>query len=34
MSGQIKIGTIVWTPYGEGKIISEEVFKGSERWGD
>lgn len=33
MSGQIKINTTVWTPYGSGVVVSEEVFKGSERWG-
>ena len=33
MSGQIKIGKTVLTPYGEGVVVSEEIFKGAERWG-
>jgi len=33
MSGRIKIGVTVETPHGNGIVVSEEVFKGSERWG-
>ena len=33
MSGQIKIGTTVWTTYGEGTVVSEEIFKDAQRWG-
>ncbi|HLU84120.1 MAG TPA: hypothetical protein VKZ45_01500 [Vicingaceae bacterium] len=33
VSTRLSIGSNVWTPYGSGGIVEEEVFRTCQRWG-
>lgn len=33
VSTRLSIGSNVWTPYGSGVIVEEEVFRTCQRWG-